>query len=229
MQNPKNPERPPTMSEKDTDRSATRPPVSGRSRRIRRLIRDSLSLAAFIGVLLVARASVADHYVVPTGSMRPTVNKGDRVLVNKLAYGVRLPCSNLYLWEFGGPRRGEVVVLDSPADDGVLLKRVVALPGDRVAVRSGRLVINGKEIPIEYDEDGLTERLGGVLHPVRFDPDGGPDYGPVKLPRRRYLVVGDNRGDSLDGRMFGLVRRSAILGRAVAIYYSKGSLTWKRF
>lgn len=217
------------MNKDDTDQSGTGTRVFSKSRRLRRLLKDSLSFAAFIGVLLVARASVADHYVVPTGSMRPTVSEGDRVLVNKLAYGVRLPCSNLYLWEFKGPRRGEVVVLDSPADDGVLLKRVVALPGDRVAVRSGRLKINGTEIPIENGGSGLAERLGGVLYPVRFVPDGGPDYGPVTLPPRRYLVVGDNRGDSLDGRMFGLVRRSAILGRAVAIYYSKGSLTWKRF
>ncbi len=105
--------------------------------RARRLGRDAISLVAFLAVALTARASLADHYVVPTGSMIPTVQEGDRVFVSKAAYGLRFPMSRVWLWRWSEPHRGDVVVLESPAEDVILLKRVVALPGDTVEVRAG--------------------------------------------------------------------------------------------
>jgi signal peptidase I len=185
----------------------------------RRLVREASSLLVATALVLVARSSLADHYHVPSGSMQPTVDVGDHVLVNKLAYGLRLPMTHRYLVEAAGPQRGDVVVLDSPETDVVLLKRVVATPGDLVEVRQGKLSINGAAVPVEQEHAGLVEQLGAHRHPVNLDDGGGPDLGPLTLPEGRYLVMGDNRGNSHDGRMFGLVDRSSILGRGVLVQH----------
>lgn len=177
-------------------------------------------------VVFSARSSFADHYVVPSGSMLPTVELGDRIFVDKLAYGLRVPFTRRYLLELGAPERGDVVVLASPVDGVTLLKRVVALPGDRVEVRAGRVLINGSAAPVEPDGSGLREVLGDGAHGVRLTHGGGPDLAPVTVPEARYLVLGDNRGESADGRYFGLVEKDRLRGRAVAIYWRAGGFTW---
>ena len=194
-------------------------PPSLRFSTLRRLVREVSSLLVATALVLVARSSLADHYHVPSGSMQPTVDVGDHVLVNKLAYGLRLPLTHRYLIEAAGPQRGDVVVLDSPETEVVLLKRVVATPGDEVAVRQGKLSINGAPVSVEASPAGLVERLGTHQHPVSLDDGGGPDLGPLTLPAGRYLVMGDNRGNSHDGRMFGLVDRASILGRGVLVQH----------
>ena len=193
--------------------------------RTRRLARELLMIAAFVVVLLSARSSLADHYTVPTGSMQPSVEIDDHILVNKAAYGLRVPFTNTYVARFDGPAIGDVVVLDSPEEDKVLLKRVVGVPGTRVEVRGGQVTIDGKAAPIEERAGGLHELLGAADHALRLTHGGGPSWGPVTIPEGRYLVMGDNRGDSRDGRFFGLVTREAILGRAVGVYWRSG-LTW---
>lgn len=195
-----------------------------RSRALRRDLVSCLFAAAFV---LVARASFADHYRVPSGSMEPTVRVGDQVCVNKLAYGLRIPESQVYVRLGSGPAPGDVVVLDSPSDGEVLLKRVVAVPGDRVAVTLGRLVINGAAVPIAGDGEELVETLGGHVHRLGMAFGGGPDLAETGVPDDRYLVLGDNRGNSRDGRYFGWVSRGAILGRAVAVCLRDGRPTWE--
>ncbi len=188
--------------------------------------KNLLALGALTLVLLSARSVLADHYHVPTGSMEPTVSVGDRIFVNKAAYGLRVPFSNAYVVEFEGPQPGDVVVLESPEDGEVLLKRVVASPGDRIAVFAGRLELNGEVVPIDQRPDGLYEHLGRTPHPVRLTHGGGPDLAETVIPEDRFLVMGDNRGNSLDGRVFGLVERGAILGRAVSVFVRDGEITW---
>jgi signal peptidase I len=182
-------------------------------------------IAAFALVLMSARSSLADHYLVPTGSMQPTVAIDDHILVNKAAYGLRVPFSGTYLTHFGGPAVGDVVILDAPDEDKLLLKRVIGVPGTQVEVRGGRVWIDGKAAPVEHRPDGLHEQLGGADHALRLTQGGGPDWGPVSIPEDRYLVMGDNRGDSRDGRYFGLVSREAILGRALGVFWRSGP-TW---
>jgi signal peptidase I len=186
-----------------------------------------LSILLLLLAVFSIRWSLADHYEVPTGSMKPTVAINDRILVNKVAYSVRVPFTNLSLWDFDGPARGDVVVLESPESDITLLKRVVALPGEKVAVRGGRLYINDREMPIEGDGDDLTEALDGVRHRVRLTQLGGPDFGPVTLRDDHFLVMGDNRGESRDGRTFGTVHRDKIFGRAFAVYWRDGGFAWE--
>jgi signal peptidase I len=195
--------------------------------RIRRLVRELVVLAAFVLVLMSARSTLADHYRVPSGSMEPTIEVEDRILVNKAAYGLRVPFTSTYVARFDGPAIGDVVVLDSPEEDKVLLKRVVGVPGTTVEVRGGQVLLDGKLSPVEHRPDGLHEQLGAADHAVRLTQGGGPDWGPVAIPDGRYLVMGDNRGDSRDGRFFGLVTREAILGRAMGVYWRSGP-TWDR-
>ena len=194
---------------------------------VRSAARFVLPLAAFAMILLSARSSVADHYRVPTGSMRPTVQVGDRLFVNKAAYGLRLPFTSAYVTEFDGPTNGDVVVALSPEDGGLLVKRVVAVPGDHVAVRGGLLWLNGAPVRVERSTEGLLEHLGSRPHRIRLDAGPGPAYGPLRIPARRYLLMGDNRGDSHDGRLFGLVKRSAIRGQVLGVYFRGGGFTWK--
>jgi signal peptidase I len=187
-----------------------------------------LGLLAFVIALAAARSSLADHYHVPTGSMIPTVAIGDHVLVNKLAYGLRVPFAGRSLVDFSGPGRGDVVVLDSPEDGITLLKRVVAVPGDLVEVQGGMLTINGTAVPLQMDHGALYEKLGANPHLLQLTHGGGYNFGPVVVGQDKYLVMGDNRGESHDGRVFGLVDRHAIFGRALAVWMREGGLCWKR-
>jgi signal peptidase I len=200
-----------------------RPRLPPLARRLRDLFPTLITLA----VLLFARSSLADHYYVPSESMLPTVEVGDHVMVNKLAYGLRLPFTNRYLTSRRDAERGDVVVLDSPRDGVTLLKRVVARSGDQVEVRDGALRLNGRPVRVEGEGGALLEALGGKPHPLRLDGGGGPDFGPVVVPEGHYLVLGDNRGDSLDGRYFGFVRAEAVRGRAFAICVRGGRPVWE--
>lgn len=196
-----------------------------------RWARDWLGLLAFALVIVFARASLADHYLVPSGSMEPTVQVGDRILVNKAAFGVRVPLTGLWLGSPSLPERGSVIVLDppEPGPAPVLLKRVVALPGDVVRVRDGRLQINGEAVPVHADaaEPGsLIEELGPPHH-IQLRFGGGPDWGPEVVPDGKLLVLGDNRGNSRDGRYFGFIDVTGVRGRAVAVYARSGRPTWR--
>lgn len=190
--------------------------------------RELVSLAATVAVLLVARASLADHYVVPTGSMQPTVEIGDRVIVDKAAFGWRIPGCDVWLGGIDMPERGAVVVLDPPTPGPVLLKRVVALPGDHVQVRAGRLTLNGQPIPIEPTPEGFREHLGTV-HWVDLSYGGRPDFGPASVPEGMLLVLGDNRGNSHDGRSFGFVPLETLRGRVLGAFVRQGTLGWWEF
>lgn len=192
--------------------------------RPRRIVKEVLPIAVVSAGMLVARTSLADHYVVPSGSMEPTVEIGDRILVDKRAFGVWVPVVDSYVLKAADPQPGDVVVLASPENGKTLLKRVVAGPGDVVAVRGGRVTRNGNEAPVTQEHEGNYEALGDTRHPLRL---GGPDFGPARVPDGHYLVMGDNRGNSHDGRVFGFVARDAIRGRAVRVFLRNGSLTWR--
>ena len=197
----------------------------------RALRRDTVVALLVCASVFVARASLADHYRVPSGSMEPTVAVGDQICVNKLAYGVRIPISDDYIvhWSSpaGSPERGDVVVLDSPADGNVLLKRVVAVPGDLVAVQDGQVVIDGTSFPVHQKVGGWVETIGGREHSLDMTSGGGPDLPSIRVPPRSYLVLGDNRGNSRDGRSFGWVTLDAILGRASAVCIHDGKPVWR--
>jgi len=179
----------------------------------RRWFREVVSWLAFGAALTVARASFADHYRVPSGSMEPTVEVGDHIFVAKASYGFRVPLTDAWLVRWSEPKPGDVVVLESPESDQILLKRVVAVAGQRVEVRGGRVRVDG--------------RPEAESHPIQIEPTGGPDLGPVVVPPDKVLVLGDNRGNSRDGRYFGFVDRATILGRAEAVVARGGDVVWR--
>lgn len=187
--------------------------------------REVITFAGFMVAVLAARSSLADHYVVPSESMTPTVQVGDRLVVDKRAYDLRVPFTRSRLVALNQPSRGDVVVLTSPETGITLLKRVVAVPGDLALVSEGRLFLNGQAVPIDQSKGQLVEKLDDQWHDVQ---PGGPDFAPTVLGTDDFLVMGDNRPNSHDGRMFGLVGRDAILGRAIAVYYRDG-LVWHNF
>jgi signal peptidase I len=190
-------------------------------------IKDLLTIAAAGIVALAARSSLASHYYVPSGSMLPTLQEGDRIAVDMLAFSLRVPFTHQSVLRTGAPRRGDVIVLDPPDKGNLLVKRLVALPGDHVEVAAGLLSINGRAIPVRRGPDALYERLDSGEHEIRADDDGGPDFGPTTLGPDCYLVMGDNRGNSRDGRTFGCVKRELILGKVVGVFARDGRPTWR--
>ena len=183
----------------------------------------------------IFRTAVADWNTVPSGSMRPTILEGDVVLVNRIAYDLKVPLTDVALARLGEPKRGEVLTFTSPADGVRLIKRLVALPGDAVEMRDEVLLINGQ--PAEYanptqvkekTESGTTtglrttERIQGSERTVQFLPErpAQRSFGPYVVPQDTYFFLGDNRDASNDSRYIGPVPRKLLIGRANHILVS---------
>jgi signal peptidase I len=178
---------------------------------MKKFLREYLSFALMVLGLFAARSSLADHYLVPSGSMERTLIPGDRVVVDKQAYGLRVPFTLVRVGEAAAPRRGDVVVFDSPADGTRLIKRIVAVGGDLLEVRNGRVLINGTP-----EDRPLDLRYGG-----------GPDLAPTRIPAGQVFVLGDSRGNSRDSRFFGAVPEREIYAKAVRVYYrSDAGFVW---
>jgi signal peptidase I len=189
--------------------------------------REYRALALFIVLTVIFRNAFADWNVVPTGSMKPTILEGDRILVNKLAYDFKLPFTHIAIRAFADPVRGDIVVFDSKAADTRLVKRVVGVPGDTVAMRDNRLIVNGsgaRYSDVEYASDAIfaTESYFGVSHRVELARGGGrlSAFGPVEVPKGYYLVLGDNRDNSADSRVYGFIPRDEIVGNARMVVVS---------
>jgi signal peptidase I len=189
-----------------------------------------------IGSILIAvliatsfKSAIADWYVVPTGSMRPTILDGDRIFANKLAYDLKVPYTTLRIARWDDPKRGDIVVFNSPADGKCLVKRVVGIPGDIIAMRNNRLSINGEALrydPSASSGDAMQEiyieDLTGHKHKTMVLPyqPSFRSFEPVIVPDGRYFMMGDNRDNSADTRYFGFVDRKEIIARATAIVIS---------
>lgn len=207
-----------------TRTDSSRPPGTARLRGWLRGEGGRLLLA--VALLVVARSSFANHYTVPSGSMEYTLMPGDHVAVDMSAYGLRLPFTGIVLLQRGQPRRGDVAVFDSPRDGTRLVKRVAAVGGDLVELRDGRLSINGR--PLAGGAGAARERFGMRTAALNLDAGGGPDIDRFVVPRGRVLMLGDHRGDSADGRYFGLVPASSLYARAVGVFWRRGEgPVWK--
>lgn len=197
---------------------------------IRRILRDNRGFLVFLLGFALLRTAVADWNPIPSGSMRPTLLEGDVVLVNRLAYDLKLPLTDLVVLPLAEPRRGDVVTLSSPVGGTRLIKRIVGLAGDRVAMRDGVLVLNGQ--PLAYSGDQTrsetiapgwvvdavraTEGLDGRPHAVQFLPTlhARRDFAEITVPAGQYFLLGDNRDNSEDSRFIGTVPRERLIGRA---------------
>src|SRR5688500_7089240 len=194
------------------------------SRWWKREIRPLLILAL---VMFSIRSSLADWNVVPSGSMQPTILVGDRVLVNKLAYDLKVPFTTWHIAEWSNPQRGESVVFFSPKDGTRMVKRVIGLPGDTIELRNGQLFINDQAVDYTTLEPAVSKQLSDAerAHAI-FATEQLPvrphavmalngvsamrTFGPVQVSADHYFMMGDNRDNSFDSRYFGTVDRSRI-------------------
>lgn len=182
-----------------------------------------------IALMFAFRSAVADWNSVPTGSMLPTIVQGDRILVNKVAYDIHIPFTNISLLQLANPVRGDIVIFDSHVADERLVKRVIGVPGDRVEMHDNTLIINGQPLRYENaDNQSFSmldekEDLFGIVHKIRISnvfKGKLSSFDPVTVPENYYLVLGDNRDNSADSRVIGFVPRSEIIGRARTVVMS---------
>lgn len=190
-------------------------------------ISELISLGVVLAAVTAARSSIADHYYVPTGSMQYTLMDHDRVIVNKMSYGFRIPLTKIDIFGSSTPERGEIAVFDSPEDGTTrLIKRIVAVGGDRVSVVNGQLSINGEPLGDRTVEHfGDREALLNLTTQQAYNRGGGPNFEAV-VPPGMVLAMGDHRGNSNDGRKFGFVDERELFGRAIAVYYRSGDCEW---
>ena len=177
------------------------------------------SFILFILLMAFFRGAIADWNEVPSGSMKPTIIEGDRLWINKLAYDIKVPLTNLSLISLSEPERGDIVIFESEKADERLVKRVIGLPGDKVAMINNKLIINNKALayhPVENSTTDYYEQLGTVRHKIRVNPQGNTlsSFNTVIVPETKYLVLGDNRDNSADSRVIGFVSREEIVGRS---------------
>lgn len=203
---------------------------------------------AIIVAMLLAfaiRVFVVQAFKIPSGSMIPTLQIGDHILVSKLSYGLQWPTDCKMLWSFppvncytsttviafGKPERGDIVVFRFPEDEEKdFIKRIVGLPGDTIQLRNKVVVVNGHPL----DDKAFTQRIDPGVIDSSINPRD--NFGPVTVPEGSYFVMGDNRDQSLDSRFWGYVREEKIRGKAFRIYWSwngQGNWTewvrWERF
>jgi len=212
---------------------------------------------SFFPVILIVfmlRSFLVEPFKIPSGSMIPTLLVGDFILVNKFTYGIRLPVVNKKIISINEPERGDVMVFRYPEDPSVdYIKRVVGLPGDKVAYEGKRLTINGKEVPVKEAGDYLlkdkiqylneyTETLGKTEHAILLDGNEPAALPYVKqfpqrenciynnngvtctVPPGHYFMMGDNRDNSSDSRVWGFVPEANIVGKAFFIWFNFSEL-----
>jgi signal peptidase I len=158
--------------------------------------------------------------------MEQTLQVGDRVIVDKTAYGIRIPFTEIEILQRAEPARGEIVILDSPTTGVRLIKRVAAVSGDHVALHDGILSINGE--PLADPSVPAVEVFGEHRALLDLSDGGGQEIADLWIPPGMVLLLGDHRGNSVDGRFFGLVPTDAIYARAIAVYWRSGEgLVWR--
>jgi signal peptidase I len=214
----------------------------------------SISFFPVILVVFTLRSFLVEPFKIPSGSMIPTLLIGDFILVNKFAYGIRLPVANVKIIDVGSPKRGDVMVFRYPADPSLdYIKRVVGLPGDRIEYRDKELRINGKLVPRrqvgDYESrerlqyfpryletfDGAEHEIilekespGFVGRTMDFSHSGNCDYNSGGLactvPAGHYFMMGDNRDNSSDSRVWGFVPDANIVGKAFFIWLNLNEL-----
>ena len=197
-------------------------------------LRLTLWYVVVLAAVLVLRSFLFEPFQIPSSSMVPTLLVGDYILVNKFTWGIRLPVLNTKVIELGQPRRGDVMVFFPPNRPEYFIKRVIGLPGDRIAYRGKVLYVNGEEVPQELmmqmppaapTYQILEENLGGTHHVVRKELQrSGPDNFEITVEPEHYFMMGDNRDNSDDSRMgVGYVPADNLEGKALFRFFSVNS------
>ena len=194
------------------------------------IIDYSRSFFPVLFFVLLLRSFLFEPFQIPSGSMLPTLKIGDFILVNKFDYGLRLPVLGKTVYEVGQPSRGDVMVFKYPEDPNInFIKRVVGIPGDTVEYRNKVVYVNGamqtltRVVPdgslvVPPLTEEASEQLGDREHRIWRRMTQGRDFLPIRIPEGQYFVMGDNRDNSNDSRVWGFVGDSLIVGRAFAVW-----------
>jgi len=174
------------------------------------------ALVVAIVLAVVIRGGIVQAFKIPSGSMLPTLQIGDHLLVTKFLYGVRVPYTGTRLLRLRPPERGDIVVFAYPVDDSKdFIKRVIGVPGDRIEVQDKRILVNGVLI-----EDPWGVHVDPATYPGGGESGKRDNFGPVVVPPGQYFMMGDNRDRSYDSRFWGFVEDARIKGKAFIIYWS---------
>lgn len=199
-------------------------------------LRANKGFIVFLMLFGVFRTAVADWNPIPSASMQPNLVEGDVVFVNRLAYNLKVPLTDIVLQHTGEPVRGDIVTFSSPRDGTRLIKRIVALPGDTVAMRDEQLIINGRAAQYSLLDTAsiagagqlrtrqLGEQSDGQAKPhsiqLLAQLSARRNFATVTVPAGHYMMLGDNRDNSADSRYFGFVPRELLIGKAERILVS---------
>ena len=194
--------------------------------------RENRQFLLLLSCIVFFKSAIADLSSISGASMLPTLLDGDKVWVNKLAYDVKIPFTEISLAQLSDPQRGDIVIIDSERAGKRLVKRIVGVPGDTVYMQNNTLVING--VPAVYevlsrDSESIiiSEQLPEGAHQARLSSRyfnrPGRSYGPSVVPDDQYFVLGDNRDNSADSRIYSFVPRSEIIGRSSSVVFSLDS------
>jgi signal peptidase I len=216
-----------TVADERTPGETRGPPSSGRW-----AWEWTKSFIIAFGLFLIIRTFLVEAFRIPTGSMESTLLVGDFLLVNKAVYGARVPFARARIPAAAEPRRGDIVVFVPPHEPGTnYVKRLVGVAGDTLEMRDKVLFVNGQRQSETYvrTSDSADMYASGMFWQCQHAPGGIPgdacrptrdNWGPIVVPDDRFFMMGDNRDDSEDSRYWGFVRRDAIRGRPLIIYYS---------
>lgn len=191
--------------------------------------RDNRKFLIILASIVCFKSAVADLNSISGRSMQPNLLDGDKVWVNKIAYDVRLPFTDLRLLSWAHPGRGDIVIIDSDAAGKRLVKRVVGLPGDSVYMRNDLLVLNGQVASYQVvdsttDSVIIVEQLAALEYQALLsnEPEqrASRSFGPVQVPENHYFVLGDNRNNSADSRLYSFIPRDQIIGRSSSVVFS---------
>ena len=185
---------------------------------------EAILIAVIIALFI--RTFVVQAFKIPSGSMKPTLQVGDHILVNKFIYGVKIPYLSSVLLPVKVPQRGDIVVFKFPVDPRKdFIKRVIAVPGDVVEIRDKTIFINGRQVNHDFGVFTDSRTIAGNLKPR-------DNLGPITVPLGALFVMGDNRDESFDSRFWGFVPIRDVSGKAFIIYWSWDSddfnVRWRR-
>lgn len=194
------------------------------------LVEYAKSLFPVLLLVLILRSFVGEPYQIPSESMVPTLQVGDFILVNKYAYGLRLPVFGTKILDVDDPQPGDIMVFIPPHDSRYFIKRVIGAPGDKVRYENKALFINGERLKYElvgrvggssrFPIREYIEEINGIRHSIYRDPafEVAQEW---EIPQGKYLMMGDNRDMSQDSRSWGLADEANIVGKAVAVWLHK--------
>ncbi len=206
--------------------------------RVKRIIKNNLSIFFVVFGVLFFRTAVADWSYVPSGSMEPTLYEGDYVWIDKTDYGPSIPLLNLRLGSFGKPNRGDIVTFVPPHTDDLFVKRIIGVPGDSIRFQGSNVFINEQKLDLRISNTSKLpiigqETIDNVEHLIQLSGNIRlpQNNDTIVVPDKRYFVMGDHRNNSVDSRYWGFVEEDQIMGKVthVAVSFSDRRPPSRRF